>query len=184
MISARPRRPAFNRRVLPPPSSLRARKVKIRLLRGRSDFDVLKSCSNPFKKKHQNQQNPISTCPKTGRPLRGPSGAPPGPGEPLRGPEGPSGAPPGAPPGPSGGLRAPPGPLRGPLRGPGGPMPAIPDRIWAVPGPARDPTSRIALSRTKKPWDRPLPGATSTCTDAPIGLVKPLRSPYWSLLGA
>ena len=89
----------------PPPPYARE-KVRIRLLRGRSDFDVLKNRQNPQKmcKNGQNRQNPISTWLKTGGPSGAPPGAPPGPGGPLRGPGGPSGP-----------RRAPPGPLRGPL---------------------------------------------------------------------
>ena len=53
---------------------------------------TVKICKK-VKENRQNRQNPISTCLKTGGPLRGPSGAPPGPHQ-----------------GPSGALRAPPGP--------------------------------------------------------------------------
>jgi hypothetical protein len=72
-------------------------KVKIRLLRGRSDFDVIKCVK--IRKHMKNKQSDTAKTDfdvaKNGRPLRGASG------------------------GPSGARRAPPGPLRGPLRGPG-----------------------------------------------------------------
>ena len=89
--------------VTPPPPYARE-KVKIRFLRGRSDFDVFKNRQNLETKGKTPSESAKSDfdVPKDRR-------APPGP---LRGPPGPSGAPLRGPPGSSG---APPGPLRGPV---------------------------------------------------------------------
>jgi hypothetical protein len=77
----------------PPPPPYAREKVKIRLLRGRSDFDVPKNRQN-LKTNIKKQSTSAKSDFDVPKNLR----APPGP---LRGP--------------SGARRAPPGPLRGPL---------------------------------------------------------------------